>query len=156
LKKMASPAQPVPTKPTKLSPQKLDSMAERREELKLEIELINQCFSQQIEHYGFTPPRAEKSKRLAGETWQMTLSYGETTEIRDAAVEVIKKVCSLGLFAKLFREVRQYKVASTAAAVLMGTLPEGAPPNLRKLWLNAVVHKAKAPALRVERLNGDQ
>lgn len=136
----------------KLSAKAIDGLCLRREELQAELEQIGSYLKEQVELYGYTPARAEKSKRLDGGQFEVTLSMGETTEIRDTAVEAIERACPAGLFAKLFRKVTTYKLASGASMVLAGTLPQGSPSNLRKLFAAAVVLKQKAPSLRIKRI----
>lgn len=49
-----------------MTPQELDDAAARLEEIGLEEEALRSKLQEQVEAFGFTPPRAEKSKRLAG------------------------------------------------------------------------------------------
>jgi len=140
----------------RMGPKQLDALAERRAELLAELDGIRLLLTEQVEGYGFTPPRAEKSKRLLGESYQITLSYGEATEIRDAEVEKLERSCPIGLFSRLFCKVTQYKLCSGASMVLAGgTLPKGSPRNLRQMFQAAVIIKQKTPALRIERVKDD-
>ncbi len=74
----------------------LDLKAARLEELAAEEEKLRAELCSQVETFGFTPPRAEKSKRLAGGFYQFTLTVGLTTEVKDAEVERIRAVCPEG------------------------------------------------------------
>jgi hypothetical protein len=47
--------------------------------------------------FGFTPPRADKSKRLLGTLYQFTLTVGLSAEIKDAEVERIRAICPDGM-----------------------------------------------------------
>ena len=51
---------------TRITADALDLAAARLEQLQLEEDTIRQELREQVEHFGSTPPRAEKSKRLAG------------------------------------------------------------------------------------------
>lgn len=141
----------------KLSPDALDELCARRESLKAELEAINDTLKGQVEEHGFTPAGAEKSKRLAGKKYQATVTYGTSTEVRDAQVETIEKACPRDLFAKLFSKVTKYKLQSGASLLLAGTLPSGSPPNLRKMFSAAVVLKQREPSLSIKALEaGDE
>jgi hypothetical protein len=139
----------------KVSPETLDKLCDRRGKLRAELDDLNDKLKHQVDLFGFTPPGAEKSKRLTGTKYQATVSYGETTEIRDAQVETIERVCPENLFTKLFRKVMRYKLESGASLLLAGTLPDGAPPNLRRLFAAAVILKPRPPSLSVEKLSED-
>lgn len=130
----------------------LDLAAARLEELELEEEELRAKLKQQVEEFGFTPPRADKSKRLLGTLYQFTLTVGLTTEVKDAAVEKIRQVCPDGLFKRLFKTVIRYKLADGATMALASKLPEGTPRNLRMLFSKAVQTKETAPRLRVEKI----
>ena len=136
----------------KLSTDSVDDLCQRREEIKAELAKIDEALKEQVEVHGFTPAGAEKSKRIETPAWKLTLSGGESTEIRDQGVETMKRVCPADLFVQLFSETTKYKLKSNASMVLAGTLPAGAPSNLRKLFAAAVVLKPKAPSLKVERV----
>ena len=103
----------------------------------------------------FTPPRADKSKRLEGTLYQFTVTRGLTTEIKDAAVERIRQVCSGALFARLFKVVTKFKLADGATQVLAGRLPADTPRNLRALFSRAVETKETTPRLRVEKIEAE-
>ena len=45
----------------------------------------------QVGAFGFTPPRAKKSRRMEGALYQFTVSRGVTTEIKDVGVERIRQ-----------------------------------------------------------------
>ncbi len=130
----------------------LDLAAARLEELGAEQERLRAELRQQVEEFGFTPPRADKSKRLLGTFYQFTLTVGLSTEIKDAEVERIRAICPDGLFKRLFKTVTMYKLADGATLALADRLPEGAPRNLRMLFSKAVETKETAPRLRVEKM----
>lgn len=135
----------------KLSPQEVDELAERLERLNTEVEEIRGALKAQIDEHGFVPPRAEKSKRLEGDIYRATLSYGTTSTVIDTEVEKILEACGEDLGAKLFKAVTKYSVASSAHPLLAGTLPEGAPRNLRQMFEKAVQISERAPSLKLEK-----
>ena len=141
------------TDPVKrLTVEELDLAAARLEQIRREEETLRSKLQEQVEEFGFTPPRAEKSKRLLGTAFEFTLSSSQSTEIRDAEVERIRAVCPSRLFAQLFLAVTKYKLASGATALLAGKLPEAAPRNLRLMFSRAVQVKEGSPRLRIEKV----
>jgi hypothetical protein len=133
----------------------LDLAAARLQELGAEQERLRAELREQVEEFGFTPARADKSKRLLGTFYQFTLTVGLTTEIKDAEVEKIRQVCPDALFRRLFKSVIRYKLADGATVALADPLSKGAPRNLRMLFSKAVETKETAPRLRVEKI-GDE
>jgi hypothetical protein len=134
----------------KLSPQELDELAERLQRLNAETDEVRAELKAQLEEHGFTPPRAEKSKRLEGERFRATLSFSSSVSVIDTEVEKIKEACESSLFERLFREVKKYAIAEGAHYVLAGTLPKDAPRNLRRMFESAVVMAERSPSLKVE------
>ena len=126
--------------------------AARLEEIGLEEEKLRSTLQEQVEEFGFTPPRAEKSKRLEGTLYQFTVSHGLTTEIKDAEVERIRAVCPEILFERLFRTVTKFKLTDGATMLMASRLPVHAPPNLRLMFSRAVETKETAPRLRIEKV----
>ena len=145
------PAPPAPLKPA--SKAELDAWGKRLEEIGKEESELRGKLKAQVEAFGSTPPKAEKSKRLTGNLYQFTLSQGSTTELKDAEVEKIRKICPESTFAKLFRTVIKYKLADGASLLLAGTLPEGSPSKLRKMFSQAVEMKETAPRLTIKALS---
>ena len=135
-----------------MSPLELDDAAAKLEQIGLEEGILRSKLQEQIEEFGFTPPRAEKSKRLEGTLYQFTVSRGITTEIKDAEVERIRQACPSTLFDRLFRSVTKFKLAEGATLVLASRLPVDAPRNLRMLFNRAVTTTESAPRLRIEKL----
>jgi hypothetical protein len=135
-----------------MTDEELDLAAARLEELGAEQERLRTELREQIEKFGFTPPRADKSKRLLGTFYQFTLTVGLTTEVKDAEVEKIAAVCPDALFKRLFTTVTRYKLADGATLALADPLSKGAPRNLRMLFSRAVETKETAPRLRVEKM----
>jgi hypothetical protein len=130
----------------------LDLAAARLEELREEQERLRAELREQVEEFGFTPPRADKSKRLIGIFYQFTLTIGLTTEVKDAEVERIAAICPDALFKRLFKAVVRYKLADGATLALADPLSKGAPRNLRMMFSKAVETKETAPRLRVEKI----
>lgn len=135
-----------------MTPQELDSTASRLEEIGREEEVLRSKLQEQVEEFGFTPPRAEKSKRLEGALHQFTVTRGLTTEIKDTEVDRIRQVCPGALFDRLFKTVTKFKLADGATIALASRLPADAPRNLRLMFSRAVETKPTAPRLRIEKI----
>jgi hypothetical protein len=135
----------------RFSSAELDAIGQRLEEIDAESDRLRTQLFEQVQEFGFTPPKAEKSKRLVGSVFTFTLSSSSSTEIRDAAVEYIREACPDGLFRQLFLTVTKFKLATGATQLLAGKLPQGAPRNLRQLFSRAVILKDGAPRLRIEK-----
>lgn len=135
-----------------MTPQELDDAAIRLEEISLEEDKLRSRLHEQVQEFGSTPARAEKSKRLVGDLHQFTVTCGVTTEIKDAEVERIRQACPCTLFDRLFRTVTKFKLAEGATLVLASRLPPDAPRNLRMLFSKAVTTSETSPRLRIEKL----
>jgi hypothetical protein len=135
----------------RLPAEELDLIAARLEQIGLEEENLRSKVRDQVEEFGFTPPRAEKSKRLIGTVYQFTVSQGLATEIKDAEVERIRQICPSNLFDRLFRTVTKFKLAEGATLILASRLPADAPRNLRLMFSRAVETEVSAPRLRIEK-----
>lgn len=136
----------------RLTADELDAKALRLEEIEAEEERLRTELREQVEEFGFSPPRSEKSKRLLGEAFAFTLSTSSTTEIRDSEVERIREACEPSLFRSLFLVVTKYKLAASATALLAGTLPECAPRNLRMMFSRAVQVKDGPARLKIDKM----
>jgi hypothetical protein len=123
----------------------LDLAAARLEELGTEQERLRAELREQVEKFGFTPPRSDKSLRLVGTFYQFTLTVVLTIEVKDAEVERIRQVCPDALFKRLFKTVTRYKLAHTATLALADPLSKSAPRNLRMMCSKAVETKETAP-----------
>ena len=136
----------------RMTADELDDAAIRLEEIGLEEERLRSKLLREVEQFGFTPPRAEKSKRLEGSAYQLTVSRGLTTDIKDSEVERIRQVCPGILFDSLFRTITKFKLADGATSVLARRLPADAPCNLRLRFGRAAETKETSPRLRIEKL----
>ena len=139
----------------RLLAEQLDLKAKRLEELDAERETIMGELKAQVEEFGWTPPRAEKSKRLAGNVYQFTLSTSSTTELKDAEIRRLEETCDKEVFALLYRKETAYKLAKGAMEFLAKTLPENAPRNLRQLFAQTFTVHERKPSLRVEQLKAE-
>jgi hypothetical protein len=137
---------------TRMTADALDLAAARLEEIREEEEKLRAELAAQVEAYGFTPPRADKSKRLLATFYQFTLTVGLTTEVKDAEVEKIRQVCPDALFKRLFKTVTCYKLADGATLALADPLSKRAPRNLRMMFSRAVETKETSPRLRIEKI----
>jgi hypothetical protein len=137
----------------RMSAMDLDKAAEMLTELEQDVEDLRERLRQQIQQYGFTPPRSEKSKRLQGLEYQFTLSTSTATEVNDFEAQKIATVCEPEVFNLLFKPVTHYKVALGASAMLARTpLPAGLPSTIRAMWARAVTFKENKPRMRIERI----
>ncbi len=136
-----------------MTAEELDLTATRLEDMRLEEANLRSKLQKQVEEFGFTPPRAEKSKRLAGTLYQLTVSRGLTTEIKDAEVERIRAACPDDLFGRLFQAVTKFKLTDGATLTLANPLPEDAPRNLRLMFSRAVETKETSLRLRIDKIN---
>jgi hypothetical protein len=135
-----------------MTAQELDVAAARLEQIELEDEKLRSALREQVQAFGFSPPRSEKSKRLLGNLYQLTASCGLTTEVKDSEVERIRGVCPGVLFDRLFKTVTKFKLTNGAMQVLAGRLPADAPRNLRLMFSRAVETKESSPRLRIEKV----
>jgi len=135
-----------------MSPSQLDYAAEELDRLEQAAQDLREKLKSQIAEFGFCPPKAEKSRRLVGEKYELTLSTSSSTEIKDNEVQRIAQVCDPDVFKQLFRVEYHYKLAHGATMLLSRTLPQGAPATLRQMFARAVVLKESAPRLRIEKI----
>ena len=136
--------------PRRLSPADLDAKCQRIQVLEAEADCLREELLSQVQAHGFIPPKAEKTKRLEGKEWKLTVSASSTVEINDAEVGRIRDACSPSLFGQLFQSVVKYKLVKSATLLLAATLPEDAPRNLRMMFAKAVAVKEGSPRLRIE------
>jgi hypothetical protein len=136
----------------RLSQSALDVIGLRLAALEEEDDRLRAQLRAQIQEFGSTPPRAEKSKRIETLQFQFTLSSSSTTEVFDAEVERIRAVCPATLFERLFVAVTKYKLARTAPMLLAGKLPPDSPLGLRRMFSRAVQVCEGSPRLRVEKI----
>jgi hypothetical protein len=141
--------------------QEIDALAGLYADAKANVEKAQErvdAFGDQLiemtQIHGVTPPKAEKSLRIEGDEWKVTVSEGQGVSVnKAAAAKVLASLKRAGLirfFRKLFVVETQYKLAKGAQALIALPLPKGAPSNLRKLLAAAVQIKDKAPRLTVE------
>jgi DNA-binding CsgD family transcriptional regulator len=136
----------------RMSPEQLDETCLEIERGESHLEMLREKLRQQVEEHGSTPPRAEKSKRLSGYHYQLTVSTSTTTVVNDADVLNIATVCEPEIFNQLFRAETRYRLINGASMLLSRTLPAGAPANLRALFSKAVTIKETGPRLRIEEI----
>lgn len=118
------------------------------------VDLFGDQLITMVKAHGVTPPKAEKSLRLEGDDWEVTVSEGQSVSVNKlAAAKALASLKRAGLirfFRKLFVMETTYKLAKGAQALIARPLPAGAPSNLRKLLAEAIQIKDKAPRLTVE------
>jgi ribosomal protein L12E/L44/L45/RPP1/RPP2 len=111
-----------------------------------------------VAQHGAVPPKAEKSKRLAGDLYEVTATYGTTTSVDTQAAERLllvmieagmdRKVAA-AIHESLFVFQPKYALSANALKTIAGKLPKGAPRNLRALFNKAVKTTTKSPTLSV-------
>lgn len=96
------------------------------------------------------PAGAEKSLRVTGDEYQITISFGQTSSIDKTAVGKLQAALAEqktpSLFRKLFQIQTSY-IVSPAAAAIVQTWPK----KLADLFTRCTVTKAKEPSLKVEK-----
>jgi hypothetical protein len=145
-----------------LTNQEIDALASLYDDAKrnvaiatVKMDLLGDELIEMTKLHGTTPPRAEKSLRIEGDEWEVTVSEGQSVSVKKAVVSKIfaalkRKGLHLTFFRDLFTEEKTYKLAKGAQELMSKPLPAGAPSNLRKLFTEAVQIKDKAPRLTVE------
>lgn len=135
----------------------IDATCSHLEQLEEEAKAIRAELLGRVLEHGFIPPRAEKSKRLCGELYQLTVSTSTTLELKEPAILAIREVCQPELFKQLFRSdvITRWRLVDSATMLLAGVLPEGAPHNLRMMFNRALTVKENSPRLKIERTGAD-
>ncbi len=139
-------------------PAAVDEQAELYLKLKADVHAAKELLDEKkaelvklVRKNGAIPPGAEKSLRLTGHRYQLTLSFGTTSSINDAVVEQIKHELAEQhtprLFHTLFHSETSYVVAPTATAVL-----ENLSAKVRALFAKVMTMKPKDPSLKVEKV----
>jgi hypothetical protein len=99
---------------------------------------------------GSAPAGAEKSLRLEGDKYQITVSFGSSSSIdKDVVGKIQAELAEQhtpSLFKQLFHPHVDYVVAPTAQIVL-----ETASAKLRALFARVMKTKPKEPSLKVEK-----
>ena len=120
------------------------------------LSILRDELMEQVESRGYIPPRAEKSKRLTGVEYQVTVSRSHSVLVNSRQAEKVQLACMRAgkpaLFKRLFRRQFIYQVAEGAMELLRGQLPEGSPRQIRKLFAGAVSIDPNAPRLEVREL----
>jgi hypothetical protein len=153
---------------TKLKPVTIDEQAKQYLILRTRAALLDEELDRAkerllflVREFGAVPPKAEKSKRVSGELYQVTATYGSSTSVDTAAAErMILTLIKCGVpqeeavkfFSALFTFQPKYALASNAVKVIAGKLPKRAPRNLRDLFNRAVKVTPKAPTLSVDEI----
>ena len=135
----------------------IDATCSRLEQLEEEAKAIRAELLERVQRDGFIPPKAEKSRRLCGELYQVTVSTSARFDLKEPEILAIREVCRPDLFERLFRcdTIVRWRVADTANMLLGDVLPEGAPRNLRAMFLRAQTMKENSPRLKIERIGAE-
>lgn len=107
-----------------------------------------------VDKSGTTPQNSEKSLRLEGYEFQLTVTRGNTTSIDRVHVlkliSTLKKKGCYPLLKNLFRAEVKFTVAKSAKKFLSKPLPAKAPRNLSALFDACLDIDTKSPSLKVE------
>ena len=96
----------------------LDLAAARLEQIQREEEELRAKLREQVEEFGFTPPHAEKSKRIIGVLYQFTVSRGLTTGV---PFSLGKTSASIGTLAFCARHISRAGSTRCRMSGLRGT-----------------------------------
>ncbi|HLZ92953.1 MAG TPA: hypothetical protein VKQ28_14665 [Candidatus Acidoferrum sp.] len=125
-----------------------------------ELKALRDIIIARVQEEGSYPPRATKTKVLAGEEFDLRVTEPTEISVDSKTAERIKAACLRAgagrLFPKLFRKVESFVLAGGAEKLLNGNLPERAPRNLRSLFARAVRVKDLAPQLEVKKRKQQQ
>ena len=117
---------------------------------KAEIETYKGQLVKLVTKNGSAPAGAEKSLRLEGAKYQITVSFGSSSSIdKDVVGKIQAELAEQhtpGLFKQIFQAHVDYVVAPTAQIVL-----ETASAKLRALFARVMKTKPKEPSLKVEK-----
>jgi hypothetical protein len=120
-----------------------------------ELAAIRKLIIARVKEEGSYPPRATKTRVLAGEEFELRVT--EPTEVSvDSKVALrIREACARSgarnLFGKLFRRVETFVLAGDAQKTLNAALPASAPRGLRALFARAISVKDLSPSVEVKR-----
>jgi hypothetical protein len=107
-----------------------------------------------VHQFGSTPPKADKSKRVEGNLWQVTAQYGHSITVDDVAADRLLEACvsSLGpkkggrFFHRIFQSSIRYSLCEGAYELIASS---SVADKMRSLFSAAVKIVPKAPALKV-------
>jgi hypothetical protein len=115
-----------------------DAVAEQLKAKKKELlKLVNKT--------GEVPAGAEKSLRVEGDLYEVTVTYGQSTSIDVAKLRALRAQVPVSIFNKLFKSDTSYIAAPTAPTALASL----AKP-LRTLFASIFIIKPRDPSLKVE------
>jgi hypothetical protein len=135
---------------SKLKDNELDAMVLNIRESEEQARLLRALLKEQVQEFGFCPPRAEKSKRLETAIYQLTVSVGTKVTLRDNEIEKIRQACEDEIFEHLFVSCTRYSLHKGALLYLSASLPKNAPRNLRQMFQCAVLLEEQTPSLKIE------
>lgn len=111
-----------------------------------------------VNAWGSMPPRAEKSLRLEGSIYQLTVSQSDSTSINQAPAAALEEACRVSRLASLFRGLlrveKKYVLQPGAQQALAERFPKGFPSpkrqRIRNLFARALRLKKGSPHVKVE------
>lgn len=110
-----------------------------------------------VQAYGEVPAGAEKSKRLAGQLTELTVTTGSTISLKQAAVGTLQSALYANgqgpLFGQLFAQQVKYELVKGAATALrIADLPKRLAEKVLRMFAACFDVKTKSPSLKVKRL----
>lgn len=108
-----------------------------------------------VEREGHTPARAIKSKALAGDQYEIRVSYPAEVTVDTGAALRLRNAClnrggGSRLFRRLLKTVETFVLADGAHGLInRKKLPAGAPSGLRSLFARALRVKELSPQVEV-------
>lgn len=143
-----------------VTPQLIDDKAREYQKLeaaydsvKAELDAKYDELVELVQEHGRTPARANKSKRLEGADFELTVSVGESVSVDTSRVEKLREWLSANrvaraFFSRLFESQTSYRPAQGADEAVLNF--EGRRSNLWKLYRACFVIKATSPRLKVQ------
>lgn len=143
------------------TPEQIDGIAEQylkmkasAADMRAHVEMLEQQLVDLVQRWGTVPPYAEKSRRLAGNLAELTVTKSDVLTINDERVETLREALEANghgeYFAKLFTLRSKYEIVEGAESALKSeSLPKRLAEKVLNLFGRCIAVKAKKPSLRV-------
>ncbi|MBZ5533073.1 MAG: hypothetical protein LAO20_16710 [Acidobacteriia bacterium] len=104
-----------------------------------------------VNEHGFVPKKATKSTRIIGETYEITLSRGQSIEVDGTAVMRIRATLKTAGLSKFFRKLFRREVIYVLADGAHQFMVEHClPADVGRYFAQAVMVRENSPYLKVE------
>ena len=121
------------------------------------VAVLRDQLTDMVAEHGFVRKKATKSTRIIGETYEITLSRGQSIEVDGTAVMRIRAALKTAggnkCFRKLFRREVIYVLADGAQSLMAQPQPfwpHPLPAAVRSYFAQAVMIRENSPYLKVE------